>query len=73
MVPSMAHQLATSPKLVRLDLSSLTSMNSGAAYLPPELRQRLSARAKNVVHFGEGYGMSECVCTNPYPPIDMLT
>lgn len=61
----MAHQLATSPKLVKVDLSGLRSMNSGAAYLPPDIRDRLYKRAKNMPHFGEGYGMSECV-RNPH-------
>ncbi|KAI0036569.1 hypothetical protein K488DRAFT_82009 [Vararia minispora EC-137] len=66
----MAHQLATSPKLAKVDLSRLRSMNSGAAYLPPEIRERLIKRAENISHFGEGYGMSECTVAavvQPFP------
>ncbi|KAI0319157.1 hypothetical protein OF83DRAFT_1111778 [Amylostereum chailletii] len=59
MVPAMAHHLMTHPKLMNVDLSGMVKMNSGAAYLPPELRDRLASRAPNLLDFGEGYGMSE--------------
>jgi len=72
MVPSMAHQLATSPKLAKADLNGLLSVGSGAAYLPPELRERLSARIPGLVAFNEGYGMSECTnaaIVMPFPRV----
>ena len=62
MVPSMAHQLATHAKLRKVNLDGILSINTGAAYLPPELRNKLTQRAKNVISLTEGYGMSECVC-----------
>ena len=61
MVPSMAHQLATHAKLRKVNLDGILSINTGAAYLPPELRSKLAQRAKNVISLTEGYGMSECV------------
>ena len=54
MVPAMAHHLVNHPKLAKTDLSSLLRMNSGAAYMPPELRKRLVSRAPNLEDFNEG-------------------
>ncbi|KAL0061959.1 hypothetical protein AAF712_011243 [Marasmius tenuissimus] len=71
LIPSVVHQLVNHPRLPKTDLSSVTSVGSGAAYLPPELAARFSAFTKNA-QFGEGYGLSECTIaalTQPYPGI----
>lgn len=67
LVPSMAHQLATHAKLRKLNLDGIRSINTGAAYLPPELRSKLAQRAKNVLSLTDGYGMSECVRASVQP------
>ncbi|VDC07171.1 unnamed protein product [Peniophora sp. CBMAI 1063] len=72
MVPSMAHQLATHAKLRKVNLDGILSINTGAAYLPPELRSKLAHRAKNVISLTEGYGMSECTVAAIVEPIKQL-
>lgn len=59
LIPSVVHQLATYPQLGKYDLSSITNMSSGAAYLPPDLADKLLSRLGSDVDLGEGYGMSE--------------
>lgn len=58
MVPSMTYQLLHNPELLKLDLSSLTFVAAGAAYLPPELRVAFERRAKNLPFFFEGSDLS---------------
>jgi hypothetical protein len=41
-------------KLAKLDLSSLASVGSGAAYLPDDLRRAFQRKAANVSLFVEG-------------------
>ncbi|KAI0078256.1 amp dependent CoA ligase [Panus rudis PR-1116 ss-1] len=60
MVPSMMHQLLHSDILKHADLSSVVSMTSGAAYLPPQVSDAIVQAVKNVARVTEGYGMSEC-------------
>ncbi|KII90717.1 hypothetical protein PLICRDRAFT_174091 [Plicaturopsis crispa FD-325 SS-3] len=58
LIPSVVHQLVNSPLIKKADLSSLTFITSGAAYLPPQLAakfQRYTPKAR----FSEGYGQSE--------------
>ena len=54
MVPSIMQQVLHDPKLAKLDLGSLESMSSGAAYMPPDLRVNLERRAKKAPIFIEG-------------------
>jgi len=50
------------PGIEKADFSSVLSMNSGAAYLPPELGDKISSLMPKETVFTEGYGMSEAVC-----------
>ena len=63
LIPSIIHSLVNSPKFMdpNLDLSSVTMVGSGAAYLPPKLSERFRLRLKDVASVGSGYGLSECV------------
>ena len=49
-------QVLNDPRLAKLDLASLDSMSSGAAYMPPDLRADLDRRAKKAPIFIEGLG-----------------
>ncbi|THG94995.1 hypothetical protein EW026_g6575 [Hermanssonia centrifuga] len=59
LIPSAIHQLVNHKLIDKTDLSSLVSVHSGAAYLPPALSEKLKTFVKNVPHVLEGYGMSE--------------
>jgi acyl-CoA synthetase (AMP-forming)/AMP-acid ligase II len=59
LIPSVVHQLSVFPNLNKYDLSSLLAIGSGAAYLPPDLAEKLSKRLPKEIELGEGYGMSE--------------
>ncbi|KZW03353.1 acetyl-CoA synthetase-like protein [Exidia glandulosa HHB12029] len=59
MVPSMVHQFLNSPRLPFADLSSLRSVGTGAAYLPPTLSHKLQTVIKSKTILPEGYGLSE--------------
>lgn len=50
------------PGIEKADFSSVISMGSGAAYLPPELAEKMSSLMPKETTFSEGYGMSEAVC-----------
>ncbi|KAH6912657.1 amp dependent CoA ligase [Coprinopsis sp. MPI-PUGE-AT-0042] len=70
LIPSVVHQLVHHPKISEVDFSSVNAMGSGAAYLPPELAEKISKLAPKEANFGEGYGMSECTIAaiiQPYP------
>ncbi|GLB38764.1 putative AMP-binding enzyme C-terminal domain [Lyophyllum shimeji] len=70
LIPSVVHQLVNYPGIDKVDLSSIQSMGSGAAYLPPELAAKLQALIPQSANFTEGYGMSEATIaaiTQPYP------
>ncbi|TDL17760.1 acetyl-CoA synthetase-like protein [Rickenella mellea] len=69
-VPSLIHQLVNSPKFKKADLSSIQSMLSGAAYLPPQLADKLTSLTNPAAILAEGYGMSEgtiSAMTKPIP------
>jgi hypothetical protein len=51
-------QLLHDPKLAKLDLSSLTSVGSGAAYLPDGLRRAFQRKASKISLFAEGSDLS---------------
>ncbi|KDR83116.1 hypothetical protein GALMADRAFT_238939 [Galerina marginata CBS 339.88] len=59
LIPSVVHQLVHHPGIEKADFSSVLTMNSGAAYLPPELGDRMSKLVPGEAIFTEGYGMSE--------------
>ncbi|KAJ7738346.1 hypothetical protein B0H16DRAFT_1570530 [Mycena metata] len=59
LVPSLVHQLVISPDTKKADLSSVLAVGSGAAYLPPELANRMSTHLKTVAEVSQGYGLSE--------------
>lgn len=61
LIPSAIHQMVNHPLFTKVDLSSLVSVSSGAAYLPPELTKKFMRVIKNASTMTEGYGMSEQV------------
>ncbi|KAF8707287.1 hypothetical protein AX14_013661 [Amanita brunnescens Koide BX004] len=67
LVPSTIHQLVHHPKTSKTDFSSVVSVASGAAYLPPELKAQFNALAPSQARFVEGYGMSESVSAIIFP------
>ncbi|KAF8349615.1 hypothetical protein F5887DRAFT_878405 [Amanita rubescens] len=70
LIPSTVHQLVHHPKTAKTDLSSVVALNSGAAYLSPELKDKLTALSPAKVRFAEGYGMSESTLTAIYQPFN---
>jgi acyl-CoA synthetase (AMP-forming)/AMP-acid ligase II len=54
LIPSVVHQLVNHPGIEKIDFSSVQSMGSGAAYLPPELAAKLTAIAPKDATFLEG-------------------
>jgi acyl-CoA synthetase (AMP-forming)/AMP-acid ligase II len=53
-IPSIIHQLVHSPQFVKTDLSSIVSIGSGAAYLPPKLGEKLRRLVSANVVLSEG-------------------
>ncbi|KAJ7094701.1 hypothetical protein B0H15DRAFT_775750 [Mycena belliarum] len=60
LIPSMVHQLVTHPDIKKTNLSSVTNVASGAAYLPPELAARMGRLLPAGSNLSQGYGLSEC-------------
>ncbi|PFH48608.1 hypothetical protein AMATHDRAFT_65004 [Amanita thiersii Skay4041] len=70
LVPSVVHQLLYHPKTPTTDFSSVMMATCGAAHLPAELGQRITALLPTEVVFTEGYGLSEstnAVLSQPHP------
>ncbi|KAF8625992.1 hypothetical protein AX17_006716 [Amanita inopinata Kibby_2008] len=70
LIPSAVHQLIHHPKTAKTDMSSVMLIGSGAAYLPPELGDKLLSLAPKQAIITEGYGMSECTLAaiaQPFP------
>jgi acyl-CoA synthetase (AMP-forming)/AMP-acid ligase II len=63
--PPAFEAMATSPLLDEHDLSSIQSLVTGGAHLPPGTEDRLSQRLGCVAR--GGYGMTECTCTISAP------
>ncbi|KAG1849254.1 hypothetical protein F4604DRAFT_1935052 [Suillus subluteus] len=61
LVPSLLHQLVHHPHFKTADMKSVKAIASGAAYLPPRLADRVSARFTDIPRITEGYGMSEFI------------
>ncbi|TFK27568.1 amp dependent CoA ligase [Coprinopsis marcescibilis] len=70
LIPSIVHQLVHHPKIEQVDLSSVTQLGSGAAYLPPSLADKLSKLIAGNASFSEGYGMSECTIAAITQPVE---
>ena len=63
-VPSMIHQLVNSPEWEKTDTSSIETIGSGAAFLPPELHARFLSKLESTIL--QGYGSSEAVRIHPF-------
>ncbi|KAJ7063853.1 hypothetical protein C8F01DRAFT_1129568 [Mycena amicta] len=59
LVPSTIHQLVNHPDLLTTDVSSVVFVNSGAAYLPPALSDKLLGILPKDTDLHQGYGLSE--------------
>jgi len=59
LIPSIVHQLVNYPGIEKVDFSSVSTVGSGAAYLPPEMGSKLSSLVPRDIKFIDGYGMSE--------------
>ena len=67
-VPSIIHQIANSPKAAKADFSSVMYVGSGAAYLAPDVAEKFRKtvrlpQAGEGSSIGEGFGLSEAVCS----------
>ncbi|KAG6883329.1 hypothetical protein C0993_006807 [Termitomyces sp. T159_Od127] len=72
LIPSVVHQLVNYPGIEKVDFSSVQSLGSGAAYLPPDMVSKLLGLVPPGSTYTEGYGMSECTIaalTRPTPGI----
>lgn len=54
LIPSVVHQLVHHPGVEKVDFSSVLGVNSGAAYLPPELADKMQSLIPAQALFGEG-------------------
>ena len=54
MVPSGLHQLVNAREAMEIDFSSVTMASSGAAYLPPNLADKLNKLIPALVKLTEG-------------------
>ncbi|KAG6836000.1 hypothetical protein H0H93_012364 [Arthromyces matolae] len=63
MIPSIVHQIVNYPGIEKVDFSSMQSMGSGAAYLPPEMSAKLTALTPKNATFTEGL---HCNLSHPY-------
>ncbi|OJA12472.1 hypothetical protein AZE42_12000, partial [Rhizopogon vesiculosus] len=59
LVPSLIHQIVHHPRSQTADLSSVKTIGSAAAHLPPQLSEQLLARFPHLERVGGGYGLSE--------------
>ncbi|KAG2147414.1 uncharacterized protein EDB93DRAFT_1250560 [Suillus bovinus] len=69
LVPSLLHQLVHHSRFKTTDMSSVKSVGSGAAYLPPQLAAQVCARFPDIPRVTEGYGMSEFTMAISMKPI----
>jgi acyl-CoA synthetase (AMP-forming)/AMP-acid ligase II len=58
-VPALVRKLLESPELESRDVSSLTSVGSGGAPVPPDLVSRIGDQFDGRVSPGNGYGLTE--------------
>jgi acyl-CoA synthetase (AMP-forming)/AMP-acid ligase II len=69
LVPSLIHQLVHHPRFKTTDMSSVQTIGSGAAHLPPQLANELCVRFPDMDSIAEGYGMSELTVVVSLKPI----
>lgn len=69
LVPSLVHQLVHHPRFKTTDMSSVQSIGSGAAHLPPQLADELCVRFPDMGSIAEGYGLSEFTVIVSLKPI----
>ncbi|KAG2147409.1 uncharacterized protein EDB93DRAFT_1337359 [Suillus bovinus] len=72
LVPSLIHQVVHHPRFETADLSSIKSIGSSAAHLPPQLAAQLCARLPGIERIKEGYGLSEFLTVAMKPLPSML-
>ncbi|KAJ7490693.1 hypothetical protein FB451DRAFT_1389459 [Mycena latifolia] len=70
LIPSAVHQLVNHPDIKTTNLSSVLNINSGAAYLPPELAKRMARFLSTTSELTQGYGLSECTIAALTRPIE---
>ena len=58
LIPSIVHQLVNYPGIEKVDFSSITTIGSGAAYLPPELGAKMSSLIPQESKFIDGSSFS---------------
>ena len=58
LIPSAIHQMVNSPLFSKTNLSTLVSVSSGAAYLPPELNRKFMRFINSAVGVIEGQPFS---------------
>ena len=58
LVPSIIHQIVKHPKSKHVDWSSVISATSGAAYLPPELAEKMASLVPKDSNFSDGASRS---------------
>ena len=54
LIPSIVHQLVHHPGIEKIDFSSVTTIASGAAYLPPELGAKFHSLVPRESKFVDG-------------------
>lgn len=70
LIPSLIHQLVHHPRTPRTNFSSVSTIGSGAAYLPPKLAAKLLKLMPRETNLTEGYGMSEATISAITQPVD---
>ena len=63
----MILQLANTPEWEKADTSTIDTLASGAAFLPPELRAKLQSKMNAIII--QGYGLSESVRVPPFASV----
>lgn len=66
-VPSMMHQLVNDVEFARADFTSVVSVNSAAARLPPALAQQFSTFTKNSTPAYSGACLAYCLAAGLTP------
>jgi acyl-CoA synthetase (AMP-forming)/AMP-acid ligase II len=61
LVPSLVHQLVHHPRFKTTDMSSVRSIGSGAAHLPPQLADELYTRFPDMGSITEGAFFPACM------------
>jgi acyl-CoA synthetase (AMP-forming)/AMP-acid ligase II len=54
LIPSVIYQLVNDPEFYKTDLSSVVTIGSGAAYLPPKLYEKFRTAIPNSAAMAQG-------------------